>query len=198
MKVIIVVSPDFNNKEVLENELISILDLYSYNTDYTEFEYIFAETSNTIIEEMLEELDLSYTRFKPKWDKYKNSAFNKNLAKMIEYAITEENCLIIDFQEYYSFSKYKKKIYRKYSDKINIFLITFILTNDFLECCNQALTQVELEIELAEDYDIFDFFECDICKSKFMLLKELIDGYFLNNVDVEIIQKKNYLKGEYI
>jgi hypothetical protein len=59
-----------------------------------------------------------------------------------------------------------------------------------LQCCNQYLSNLETDEE-------FQYFECDICKNKYFILKILIEEFLKSNKEIEIIQKKNYLKGEF-
>ena len=186
MRVVINVSPTFSDQEVFKEELMKILDIYSYNTNYFDYEYIFIE--NKFIEDILEDLELDSTIFR--LNSNKTSTYNARFENMIEYAIKDENCLIIDFEEYDSLNKFKYRLYRKYSEKSYISIITYLYTYVMLQCCNQYLSNLETDEE-------FHYFECDICKNKYFILKILIEEFLKSNKEIEIIQKKNYLKGEF-
>lgn len=114
---------------------------------------------------------------------------------MMKTCLKNKRSLHIDFQEFHSLTKQKKTLYKKYTDKLNIFMIYYSLTGNTLKCCDQELTYLN---DLAKYVsDTFDYFQCEICKNKYVLLQELIDEYLITDVKVDIIKRINYLKGEY-
>lgn len=191
MKIIVLLPANFKNYELFKNELLNILDLYSYNTDFRNFEYIYINKTNSLVDKFCNEFDIKYRNlFTLNYKKYKNNTFFKTLKEMFDYIKEDENSLIVDFHDIYNISKNKFSLYKKYANYIYIHIISYNVYTDPLACCNQ-------DLYLWDSDDTFDFYICECCGNRYILLQILIDEYIINSTKVEILRKKNYLKGDF-
>lgn len=66
MKISIVVSADFKDENMLRKELFKIIELYSRESDYSKFTYIYLNTeSNKILDNIFKLLDLKTFKITP-------------------------------------------------------------------------------------------------------------------------------------
>jgi len=191
MRIILLLPPDFDNIDKFNEEVEHALSLYSYNTDYKDFEYIYPICKNQeMYKAFFDFNDIKNTfGFKPNYKKYKSNAFYKNILTMIDYAKEDDANLLITLYDIYSNDKNYKKNLRKINKTINIYLITYEVTIEPIKCCNQY-------ISMANSDNHFDYLYCDCCGMKIILLQNLMDLFLINSIDYNIIQRKNFLKGE--
>lgn len=191
-KVLILLSSDFTDVMQFRIEFARGMNRFSVEEEWNKYEYIYLDTpnNNEIIQKSLNLLSLKQTAIAPDW-----LSTDSNFNNMFDYLIDADNCIIIDFQATYGFSKHKKKMYQEYSTFLNIYLIYFSLDSKPITCCSQILVYLNEELQL--ENDTFDFLRCDICGNQYVIYQELMNEYMFKTMYATILHRKSFLKGEF-
>lgn len=195
LKVFILIPNEYTDIMQFRFEFSKAINLYQYYGEYTEHEYIYLDTKNSdMIENSFNLLNLKQKKIQPLWRDNKVGLLNFD--ELIDSYIEDGfEILVIEFQDLNNIPNFKKKFYKKYTKKVNFYLAYYVTYYQELKCCDQELTYLNEELDL--DNDIFDFFKCEVCHTYFALLQELLDEFTLKGVELRIIYRRNYLKGEY-
>ena len=184
MRVLILAQISLKNEKMFKKEVDFILDTHCTK----EIEFVYAEYSyNKIISNYVKNKKCKSKVFKNKSTSHISS---KLLDKMIDYVLEYEDSLIIDFEDYYKFSKKKKILYQEISPYVNIFLVFFTFDSDVLKCCDQ-------ELIFLDSTDQLDVFECFVCKNKYALSQTLVDMHLVETTKEYLLQRLYFRKGEY-
>lgn len=192
MKIVVTIPTSFNGYDMFREEMITVLNLYKIDFNscvelvvakFTGSKYVF---KLDYITKLAKEFNWKIKHFEVK----SINNLKKNLDSMIKYAIIDNDSLIIDFYENFSYLKYKITLFKKYSKYINIFLIAYFNNNEELKCCNQIISLINSD-------NIFDYFYCEICQLKIILPIFLTDEFISYTENWEIYKRINYYKGEY-